>query len=44
MYSEAKKLHIIEEVLKIDSDAELSALEVFLKKSKKDDNAKMGLD
>jgi hypothetical protein len=42
MYSEAKKLHIIEEVLKIDSDAALSALESFLKKSKKDDVTKNG--
>ncbi|HEY2581898.1 MAG TPA: hypothetical protein VGI43_08830 [Mucilaginibacter sp.] len=40
MYSEAKKLHIIEEVLKIDSDATLSKLESFIKKSKKDENLK----
>jgi hypothetical protein len=40
MHSEAKKLHIIEEVLKINSDAALAALESFLKKSKKDENAK----
>jgi len=37
MYSEAKKLHIIEEVLKINSDATLSALEIFLKKSKREE-------
>jgi len=37
MYSEAKKLHIIEEVLKIKSESTLSALENFLKKSKKDE-------
>ncbi len=35
MYSEAKKLHIIEEVLKINNDATLSALENFVKKSRK---------
>ena len=38
MYSEEKKLHIIEEVLKIKSEATLTALEVFLKKSKKGEN------
>jgi hypothetical protein len=42
MHSEAKKLHIIEEVLKINSDAALAALEGFLKKAKKDENAKNG--
>ena len=35
MYAEAKKLHIIEEVLKIDNDNVLSALENFLKMSGK---------
>ena len=30
MYSEAKKLHLIEEVLKINSEATLTALENFL--------------
>lgn len=30
MYSEAKKLHLIEEVLKINSEATLIALENFL--------------
>jgi hypothetical protein len=40
MYLEAKKLHIIEEILKIDSDTALSALETFIKKSKKDENLK----
>ena len=34
MYSDLKKLHIIEEVLKIKSESTLSALESFLKKSK----------
>jgi len=38
MYTEAKKLYIIEEVLKINSDAALSALENFLKNSKKDES------
>ena len=42
MYSEAKKLHIIEEVLKINSDAALSALADFVKKYKKDENIKKG--
>lgn len=44
MYSEAKKLHIIEEVLKINSDTDLSALERFLKKTKKDRSLKDGVD
>ncbi|MFA6946129.1 MAG: hypothetical protein WC220_09525 [Pedobacter sp.] len=35
MYSEARKLHLIEEVLKIRSEATLSALEDFLKKAGK---------
>jgi hypothetical protein len=33
MLIEEKKLHIIEEVLKINNDATLSALEDFMKKS-----------
>jgi len=33
MYTEAKKLHIIEEVLKLNNETTLSALENFLKKS-----------
>jgi len=33
MYAEAKKLHIIEEVLKVDSDAVLAELENILSKS-----------
>jgi uncharacterized protein YbcI len=37
MYSETKKLHIIQEVLKIKSESTLSALENFLKKSKKNE-------
>jgi len=35
MYSEARKLHIIEEALKINSDATLSTVEKFVKKSQK---------
>lgn len=35
MYSEAKKLHIIEEVLKIDNEAALVALENFMKISER---------
>lgn len=31
MYSEVRKLHLIEEVLKIDNEATLSALEALLK-------------
>jgi hypothetical protein len=42
MYAEVKKLHIIEEVLKINSEATLSALEDFMKKSIKDENIKKG--
>ncbi|GGG91364.1 hypothetical protein GCM10007415_27430 [Parapedobacter pyrenivorans] len=34
MVSEARKLHVIEEVLKIKSDDTLSALEDFLRKAK----------
>jgi hypothetical protein len=34
-HSEAKKLHIIEEVLKIDNDTALTALDGFLKKVEK---------
>jgi hypothetical protein len=35
MVTEAKKLHIIEEVLKINNEAALSALEGFIQRSKK---------
>ena len=35
MYSEAKKLHIIEEILKIEDESVLIALEDFMDKSKK---------
>jgi hypothetical protein len=34
MYAEAKKLHLIEELLKVDSDAILAELETVLSKSK----------
>ena len=34
MYSDARKLHLIDEVLKIDSDALLSKIELLLKESK----------
>ena len=40
MYSEAKKLHLIEVVLKIQSEATLSALEDFLEKAGKGKLAK----
>lgn len=35
MVSEAKKLHIIEEVLKIDNEAKLTAIENFINKTRK---------
>jgi len=34
MYAEAKKLHLIEELLKVDSDAILAELETVLSKAK----------
>ncbi|MDB4921929.1 hypothetical protein [Mucilaginibacter sp.] len=34
MYSETKKLHLIEELLKVDSDTVLAELETVLAKSK----------
>ena len=34
MYSEAKKLHLIEELLKVDSDTILAELEMVLARSK----------
>ena len=34
MFSESKKIHIIEEILKIKNENTLSALENFLKKSR----------
>ncbi|GGC21119.1 hypothetical protein GCM10011386_11330 [Parapedobacter defluvii] len=40
MYSEARKLHLIEEVLKIKSDDTLLALEDFLNKAKIKSKAK----
>jgi hypothetical protein len=43
MYLEAKKLHIIQEVLKINSDTALSALERFIKKAQMDENKKTNL-
>lgn len=35
MYSEARKIHLIEEVLKVTNEATLIALETVIKKSKK---------
>ncbi|MCD6013432.1 MAG: hypothetical protein K0Q79_3294 [Flavipsychrobacter sp.] len=35
MYRESQKIHIIEEVLKVDNSATLNELETFFKKSKK---------
>ncbi len=34
MYSESRKIHVIEEVLKVTSDAVLTELETVLKKSR----------
>lgn len=34
MYSKAKKLHLIEELIKVDSDIVLAELEIVLAKSK----------
>jgi hypothetical protein len=39
MYSEARKLHLIEEVLKITNESTLNKLEVFLKVLPKTDDA-----
>ena len=35
MYTEARKISLIEEVLKVDNEATLTALEAVLKKSRK---------
>ena len=35
MYSDSRKIHLIEEVLKIDDESTLSELETVLKRSKK---------
>ncbi len=40
MYTEAKKLHIIEEILKINNNDTLSALEKFLKTSTREPRLK----
>lgn len=40
MYSEARKLHLIEEVLKIDNEATLSALEALLKDTRETEDDK----
>lgn len=40
MYAEARKIHLIEEVLKVTSEATLSELETVLEKSKKKVTAK----
>ena len=42
MYSEARKLHVIEEVLKVKSEATLSAIENLLKRSENAKSAKKG--
>lgn len=39
MYSEARKLHLIEEVLKITNESTLNELEVFLKISPKTEDS-----
>ncbi len=40
MYTEARKIHLIEEVLKVTSEATLKELEGVLKKSEKKSSAK----
>lgn len=37
MVSEARKLHIIEEILKLNSESTLATIENFLKKEKKEE-------
>jgi hypothetical protein len=44
MYAEAKKLHIIEELLKVDSDTVLFELETVLTKSKTPLTASKGFE
>jgi len=39
MFSEARKLHLIKEVLKIDNERTLTALENFIKKTPKEKKA-----
>ncbi len=41
MFTESRKIHLIEEVLKVDNDAVLMALESVLKKSRTDKNKKV---
>ncbi len=43
MYRESRVIHLIEEVLKVDSDTTLSELETVLKKSKKAKPAKWSI-
>ena len=42
MYSGARKLHLIEEVLKISNESTLLAVEDLIKKSKRNNPAKKG--
>ena len=43
MYAEARKIHLIEEVLKITNEGTLVALETVLKKSKKPKQKKLSI-
>lgn len=43
MYTEARKIHIIEEVLKVDDDAILTQLESVFKKTKKTKDKKAAI-
>jgi hypothetical protein len=43
MYRETQKIHIIEEVLKVDNAATLNELETFFKRSKKSKSAKKSI-
>jgi uncharacterized protein YegL len=43
MYSEARKLHLIGEVLKVDNEATLSALEALLKNAMATEDVKLNI-
>ncbi len=43
MYTEARKIHLIEELLKVDNDATLTELETVIKKAKKGKNKKASI-
>lgn len=43
MYIESRKIHLIEEVLKVEDESTLTALETVLKKAKKAKEKKYGI-